>query len=287
MPKLKTTLKLATAVAIPAAVIAATSEKLKIRKYTVSSQKLTDTVRALLITDLHSTMYGEEQKTILKAIERQKPDIIFLSGDIIDERLSYEGTVMLIEEIGRKYPCYYVPGNHEHKTGEIENIKKLFRSYGICVLAGESGTAFVNGQRISVCGADETPELKAWRRQLIRLNNEKDDEAFTVLLSHRPERVEYYNTCSFDLVLCGHAHGGQVRIPYLLNGLYAPGQGLFPKYAGGEYELDNGKMIVSRGLARNNLPRVFNRPELVLIKLVPETVLGEGSDENCAEHTDI
>ena len=78
--------------------------------------------------------------------------------------------------------------------------------------------------------------------------------------------------CDFDLVLCGHAHGGQVRIPGLVNGLYAPGQGIFPKYAGGAYKLDKGSMIVSRGLAKSNLPRVFNRPELVVITLEPEDV---------------
>ncbi len=286
MPKLKTTLKIATALALPAAVAVATSEKIKLCKYTVSSPKLTDTVRALLITDLHSKVYGANQKILLKAIERQKPDIIFLAGDVVDDRVCYDGSIMLFNEIGQKYPCYYVPGNHEHRTGEIENIKKLIKSYGVCVLAGESGTAFVKGQRISVCGADETAERRAFARQLVRLNNEKDDEAFTVLLSHRPERVKYYNTCNFDLVLCGHAHGGQVRIPLVLNGLYAPGQGLFPKYAGGEYELDNGKMIVSRGLALSSIPRVFNRPELVLIKLVPEAVLDSESSENgakCAE----
>lgn len=287
MPKLKTKLKVATALTIPVAVAAATSEKIKLRKYTVSSPKLTDTVRALLITDLHSTIYGVDQKALLKAIDRQKPDIIFLSGDIVDDRVCYDGSIMLFNEIGQKYPCYYVPGNHEHRTGEIENIKKLIKSYGICVLAGESGTAFVNGQRISVCGADETAERKAFARQLVRLNNEKDDEAFTVLLSHRPERVKYYNTCNFDLVLCGHAHGGQVRIPFVLNGLYAPGQGLFPKYAGGEYELDNGKMIVSRGLAISAIPRVFNRPELVLIKLVPEVVLDAESGEKASEQVDL
>lgn len=278
MAKLKTKLKLITMAAIPIAYLVATSERLKVRKYCIESEKLTDSVRALLITDLHCTFYGEDQKKLTAAVDKQAPDIIFLCGDIADDNLSYDGAVSLVEYIGKKYPCYYVPGNHEHRTGNVENIKKLFRSYGINVVAGESCTAFVKGQPISICGADETAEEKAWRRQLIRLNNEKDNKAFTVLLSHRPERVKSYNMCDFDLVLCGHAHGGQVRIPGLVNGLYAPGQGLLPKYAGGRYELDNGEMIVSRGLVKNDIPRIFNPPELVSVNLVPKAVPSDEGD---------
>ena len=92
---------------------------------------------------------------------------------------------------------------------------------------------------------------------------------YTILLSHRPELFEHYVSRGFDLVLCGHAHGGQWRIPRILNGLYAPNQGLFPQYAGGQYDSDATTMIVSRGLAREStrLPRIFNRPELVLVEI--------------------
>ncbi len=95
------------------------------------------------------------------------------------------------------------------------------------------------------------------------------NDYYTVLLSHRPEFFELYTEYNFDLVLSGHAHGGQWRIPYILNGLYAPNQGVFPKYAGGEYTENNTTMIVSRGLAREStlLPRFYNRPELVIIDL--------------------
>ena len=270
MSKLKTKMKLAATLAVPVAAAIATSEALKIRKYTISSPKITSKINAVLITDLHSTVYGDDQKKLVKAIDKQKPDVIFIAGDIIDDDLCYDGAIMLIDKIGKKYPCYYVPGNHEHRTGEVESIKRLVASYGIKVLAGEGCTAFVAGQPIYVSGADEMATEKARRRQFIRLNNEKDDSVFTVLLSHNPKHVKYYNMCDFDLVLCGHAHGGQVRIPGIVNGLYSPGQGIFPKYAGGFYNLDSGCMIVSRGLAKDNIPRVFNRPELVVISLISE-----------------
>ena len=98
---------------------------------------------------------------------------------------------------------------------------------------------------------------------------EKSDEDFSVLLFHRPENPEEYASLGFDLVLSGHAHGGQWRIPGILNGIYAPHQGFFPKYAGGRYEIENTVMIVSRGLAKesNAVPRIFNRPEIVVIDI--------------------
>lgn len=96
----------------------------------------------------------------------------------------------------------------------------------------------------------------------------ENERAYRILLCHRPERTDAYAESGFELVLCGHAHGGQVRVPYLVNGLYAPNQGLFPKYAGGCYQLENDvSMIVSRGLCRNELPRIFNPPELVIVEL--------------------
>lgn len=105
---------------------------------------------------------------------------------------------------------------------------------------------------------------------LQRASSDIDPRAFTVLLAHRPERIDKYAaTGDFDLVVSGHAHGGQVRIPGLINGLFAPNQGFFPKYAGGQYEVDGTTLVVSRGLAREStrIPRVFNRPELVLVEI--------------------
>ncbi|MDO4733224.1 MAG: metallophosphoesterase, partial [Bacillota bacterium] len=91
----------------------------------------------------------------------------------------------------------------------------------------------------------------------------------SILLSHRPECTAFYESSGFDLELSGHAHGGQLRIPGLLNGLYAPNQGFFPKYAGGLYQLGKTSLLVSRGLCKSRLPRVFNRPELAIIELLP------------------
>ena len=98
-----------------------------------------------------------------------------------------------------------------------------------------------------------------------------DFSGFSLLLAHRPARIQQYLSGGYDLVLCGHAHGGQWRIPGILNGLLAPDEGFFPKYAGGTYRFDETTMIVSRGLAREStrVPRLYNPPELVLVELQP------------------
>ena len=121
----------------------------------------------------------------------------------------------------------------------------------------------------------EVPRLARSTKQLCEIieqvkENFHFEESFNILLIHRPENFEHYADLGFDLVLAGHAHGGQWRIPGLLNGLYCPGEGLFPKYAGGLYQIDGTTMIVSRGLAKesNFVPRIFNRPELVIIDIV-------------------
>jgi len=148
----------------------------------------------------------------------------------------------------------------------------------------------VNGETINLCGVDDpdvymvntdpeqdpegyiqaqTNKENTFLSQIAAVSDAADTASYTILLSHRPEYYETYTDYDFDLALCGHAHGGQWRIPGILNGLYAPHQGIFPKYAGGRYDREDMTMIVSRGLARETtwVPRIFNRPELVIIDL--------------------
>ena len=156
----------------------------------------------------------------------------------------------------------------------------LLADCGITRLSGEAETVEVNGSRITLCGVDDP---YAWtngdgyiehresspREQIARTAAQAESGTYTVLLAHRPELLDLYSRLGFDLVLSGHAHGGQWRIPGILNGLWAPNQGLFPARAGGLYEQDGTVMIVSRGLAResNWIPRWYNRPELVTVEL--------------------
>lgn len=265
----------------------ACSQKLMVRYYTVETDRVTGPVRLAVLTDLHSTFYGKDQGELIRALEAQEPDAVLLVGDIADDQVPHEGTKVLLAAIGDRYPCFYVTGNHEYWSGEEEEIKRMIASYGVEVLEGESRLLKVAGQEIQICGVEDPdgygqrhrydPEAMAeWENQLMRCRLALDGKHFAVLMSHRPELVSYYTHTEgagvpgFDLVTAGHAHGGQVRIPWILNGLLAPNQGWFPKYAGGRYELGDTVMIVSRGLCRNLLPRVFNRPELVTVDIIPE-----------------
>lgn len=255
--------------------LAACDMRLKTVYYTIDTGKLNRPVRLALITDLHSCKYGAGQDTLLRAIDARQPDIVLLGGDIFDDERPYENAKITLQYLAQRYPCYYVTGNHEYWSKDITTILNIVASYGITILEGECETIQIDGQTIHICGVDDpdavtyTKNAKGMTDQLAAAQAQADKEGCTILLSHRPEWVRTYEQYSFDVILTGHAHGGQWRIPGILNGLYAPNQGIAPKYAGGEYPLEHGTMIVSRGLARESTlaPRIFNRPELVIVDL--------------------
>lgn len=253
----------------------ALQETLKTVHYRIFSDKIPAPARFSVIADLHSSQYGTRQGTLVHAIEKQNPDAVFFVGDIVDDRIPPDRAYLLFRRLAGKFPCYYVSGNHEFRSGSIDTIKRKIRSFGVTVLEGETTTLPAGGGGISLSGIDDPAGFSGsnrfgWRRELERCRRTISAHPFRILLSHRPEKVRAYAKSGADLVVCGHAHGGQVRIPFLINGLYAPGQGLFPKYAGGLYRLtEKTSMVVSRGLCRNELPRVFNPPELVVIDLLP------------------
>ena len=167
-------------------------------------------------------------------------------------------------------PCYYVTGNHEFWTGRVDEVKARLEERGAVVLAGDCVTVTAAGQTVQLCGIDDPSVGETrWREQLEAVTAALDGEHCSILMTHRPERTECYRDSGFDLVVSGHAHGGQVRLPGMINGLFAPHQGAFPDYAGGLYALGSTTLVVSRGLCRNLLPRVFNPPELVALDLLP------------------
>ena len=249
--------------------------KMKIQHYSLESEKLTAPVRIVLITDLHSCSYGKGQRELIDAIHAQKPDIILLGGDICDDKLPHRNTELVLRAIADKYPCYYVTGNHEYWSREIEKILKIFESYNVPVLEGSFDTIDVRGQKLNICGISD-PDILKYTDKNYSITEQLKDAAvasengnYSILLAHRPELIDSYLNYDFDLILAGHAHGGQWRLPGIINGLFAPNQGFFPRYAGGKYRFEDSFMIVSRGLARDStrIPRIFNRPELVVIDL--------------------
>lgn len=253
----------------------ALDERLILRTYTVVSPKLTAEVRLAVVTDFHSSDNADD---VVAMVASCAPDAVLMVGDMFDDDTQNrptERTLSLMRQLSALYPCYYVSGNHEAWTGEMDALYQQTEEAGVKVLRMSSGVLTVHGQRIALCGIPDPYEMvfsgaPDTEEQLRQALEDVDSADFTVLLAHRPELLAKYAQFPVDLVVSGHAHGGQVRIPGVLNGLYAPNQGWFPKLAGGAYTQDGTTLIVSRGLAvRTRLPRIFNRPEVVLVRCVP------------------
>ncbi len=234
--------------------------------------------RILQISDLHNKAFGKNQKRLLQAIEANNPDIIVITGDIIDRRKYDLDTAMeFIEGAVKITDVYFVSGNHEVWSGRYYEIIKALQDHGVTVLEDQK-TQIVNGSdKITIVGVadyyfhyhgygNEDPMIKFKNI----LNNLSDASGFQILLSHRPEFFELYSEVKVDLIFSGHAHGGQFRLPFI-GGLAAPGQGLLPEYTSGAHTKDNSTLVVSRGLGNSIIPlRIGNPPEVVVVTLSAE-----------------
>lgn len=254
-------------------IIFAANNHLVIKTYTITTDKVESAIRIAFISDLHSRSYGNEEKELLDAISGQSPDIVLFGGDIVDKDASFNKALKFTEAVSSAYPCFFVTGNNEFSTGKVSVIKGILKYYSVTNLEGDCIPIKVNDQPINICGVDD---CKIGRRALVsQLENTtftRDPSLYTILLAHHPEHIDLYAEYDFDLVLSGHTHGGLFRIPKILNGFYAPNQGFFPKYAGGQYQYGKTELIVNRGIAKESsyIPRVFNPPELVLVDILPE-----------------
>jgi predicted MPP superfamily phosphohydrolase len=255
------------------------------RKYIVCSDKIKEQVNIVLVTDLHSHIFGENQKKIASKINKLNPDIILLGGDIYDFMVStpLSGADRFLDAVKKIAPVYYVTGNHDMVISRrINNLKESIAGRGITVLDNKYTEININGSNIIIGGVDDPgtnrkgdseerkQELEEkWNSSIDSYFDKlENDGRYKILLSHRPEKTDIYAKLPFDLILSGHAHGGQWRIPFILNGLFAPHQGFFPKYAGGLYNYSGKTHIVSRGASvQIKFPRIFNPPELVFITL--------------------
>ena len=224
------------------------------------------------VSDLHNAVFGRKNEKLLSLIRAAKPDIIAITGDLIDSRhTDIDSALAFVEAAAEIAPVYYVTGNHESRL-DFDEIEPRLIAAGARVLRNEAEDIGRGGERIRLAGIDDPSFIRtggtAEERAAAELEQLGDGGGtFNVLLAHRPELVEVYAEYDAGLVLSGHAHGGQVRLP-LLGGLYAPGQGLLPEYDSGLYSLGETQMVVSRGLGNSVAPlRVNNRPELVIVTL--------------------
>lgn len=252
-------------------------------------------IRIVQISDLHSNDYGEAQKNLIDVVKNAKPDIVFLTGDIFDFEWPLEkclGNVKaLLAALKELCPFYYISGNHEYYFGHDNEYSYLIEEYGGVALENAVSKIQIKETDLVIAGVSDpisTENLKNRKKDKINSNTyrktlqtvaEKSlaiEGDLHILLAHRPEFIDLYvESGVYDLILSGHAHGGQWRIPGG-RGIYAPGQGLFPKYAGGRFDFkENNKpsvFIISRGLSYQKplFPRFFNPVELVEISVQTE-----------------
>ena len=221
------------------------------------------------ISDLHNAEMGKDNEALLSMIETAAPDIIAVTGDLVDSRRTdLEVSIRFMERAVKIAPCYYVTGNHEASlTKEYPTLEKELSKVGVRVLRNEEITIEKGGEFISIIGLDDPNFSNLSPTEFIEKQlKDRDMSAFTVLLAHRPELFSTYANYDVDLVLCGHAHGGQFRI--FNQGIFAPGQGMFPKYTQGVFTDGKTSMVVSRGIGNSAFPfRINNRPEVVIIQL--------------------
>ena len=254
---------------------------LELNTYTISSSKLPesfDGYRIAHVSDLHNAEMGKDNKTLLSMLRDADPDMIAITGDLIDSRnTDIEVALQFVREAVKIAPCYYVTGNHEARVNEYGELKAEMEAAGVTVLEDVRTEISMEGETITLIGVNDpsyqTDYLFGDAESVIDAKLEElhtENAGFTILLSHRPELFDTYADHDIDLVLSGHAHGGQFRLPFI-GGLVAPNQGLFPEYDAGIYTDGNTNMLVSRGVGNSILPfRINNRPEVILIELQAE-----------------
>ncbi len=251
---------------------------LEIYKYNVKSENMPhefDNFRIAQVSDLHNSEFGKNNEKLIAMLKRTNADIIAITGDIIDSRsTNVDVALAFVKEAVKIAPTYYVNGNHESRVPEeYEKLKQGLTEAGVTILENSSVDITIGDETITLMGindptfrmelVDDTMEQNV-AHQL--MNVIPDNNNYKVLLAHRPEYFDVY-AGKVDLVLSGHAHGGQFIIPFV-GGFVAPGQGFFPEYYKGSYIKENTEMIVSRGIGNSIIPfRINNKPEIVVAEL--------------------
>ena len=250
--------------------------------YTYRSKKVPksfDGFKIVQVSDFHNAYFGRRSKHLLEAVEVAAPDAIVITGDIVDRRTPcLKRAAVLVERITAIQKTFYVTGNHEAHYKHFNKLYDVIGKSDVRNITKHSAELERNGEKINLAGINDVwffgdevnPETyRNFKQELADKVNILPHD-FTVLLAHRPELLPVYSKNDVDLVFSGHAHGGQIRLP-VVKGLYAPHQGVNPKYTEGMHEQNGTTMIVSRGLGNSRFPfRVFNHPEVVVVELRSE-----------------
>ena len=251
---------------------------LEVNEYEIVSNRIPEAFagfRIAQVSDLHNKDFGEGYGQLLTLLSQINPDIIVVTGDLIDSRQTdLDVALEFAWQAGKIARVYYVSGNHEARVPEYEDLKTGLVKAGVVILENQKIQITREGESITLMGIEDPSfqedylfgDSESVARQAIE-NLQNESDGYTILLSHRPELFDLYVETEMDLVFSGHAHGGQFRLPFV-GGLVAPNQGFFPKYDAGQFTEENTTMIVSRGVGNSIIPiRFNNRPEIVLVTL--------------------
>lgn len=247
-------------------------DDLEISRYEVASQKLPesfDGFKIVQLSDLHGAEFGEDGMGLVEKVKELEPDIIALTGDFVTD----EGDLAAVEKLAARLvklcPVYFVSGNHEFGSGLAVKVRNILERAGVKYLSNEYLT-ISRGEDGILLGGVEDPLAYADMLspdELAQKMNDAAPDAFKILLGHRNYWMTEYPELPVDLIFCGHAHGGLIRIPGV-GGLIGTDRRLFPDFDAGEYNNGRYTLIVSRGLGNSvSIPRIFNRPEIVCVEL--------------------
>lgn len=253
------------------------NEWVKTTEYEIASEEVPaafDGAKIVQVTDLHDATFGEGQERLIKAVRKAEPDVIFLTGDLIDSnRYDLEASLVFVDAIVEVADVYYVLGNHEVATNRIGEITEALTLRGVHVLRNETAEWERGGETVQLAGIDDPLMGNTISSETFTENAVAEAalaDRFTLLLAHRPEVLSVYAEAGIDVVFSGHAHGGQIRIPGV-GGLIAPGQGWLPEMTKGIYEEGGTQLVLSSGLGNSVFPlRIFNVPEIVAVTLKKE-----------------
>ena len=245
------------------------AEHLELTRCTVTNHKLSQSFSGFKIVQL-SDFHGAELVTdIVETVREQKPEIIVLTGDFITDEGDLPAVEQLVSQLSDICEVYFISGNHDFASGRIAELSDILSSCGVKYLKNEYVTIQRGGESIVLAGVEDPnswADLEPPDAFLKKVRAEHPDD-YIVLLGHRNYWMEKYPDLPVELILCGHAHGGIVRIPGV-GGLLSTDRTLFPDYEAGMYDNGNYTMIVSRGLGNSiSVPRLMNRPEILSIEL--------------------
>ena len=265
-------------IAAAAAYIVYDNGRLSVTDYTVSDNRIPesfDGLKIVQVSDVHDAEFGGGQADLIEAVRGENPDYIFLTGDFIDSnRYDLERSMAMVSAFTGMAEVFYVTGNHEVATNEVDEITSALSEAGVRVLRNQAMVVGSGNSSIAIAGIDDpltgvgTEGEDAFTRHAIeQATAEVPQGMFTILLAHRPEQFGTYADMDIPLVFSGHAHGGQVRIPFV-GGLNSPGQGWFPELTSGIHGQGGTQLVISRGLGNSQVPlRLLNTPEIVSVTL--------------------